>query len=300
MMTLGARGFTLVEMIVAMVIVSVIGAFIGVYVRPMLTSYLATQGRAELADQADLAIRGMQADVRRAVPNSIRAPGSSCVELVPAKGGGRYRMGPDVSADTPAGCASGSSSTCSAWVDTSDVTTMFDVLNLTGEPPEANDWVVIGNQNGNDVYEGLNRAQVSATATPLSSQGQLRVSVGSTQFQPGYAEGRFQTVAVGEPAVAYACVGADGTLNSQGDGKGTLIRVVRPFSAAYPTEAACATTTDALQVSTVARRVVRCSFLYDPNAGATQQSGFVWLELELSRQSERASMAMGAHVSNVP
>ncbi len=295
-----ARGFTLIEMIVSMVIVAVIAGFLGSYMQPLIRAHVDAQARAELADQLDLAIRGMQADVRRGVPNAIRAPGANCIELVPTKGGGRYRMGPDVSNDTPAGCASGSSATCSAWVDTSDFTAVFDALNVTGDPPAANDWIVIGNQNGNDVHEGSNRTRVSSVQVPLGTQGQLRVNVASTQFHPGYAEGRFQTISASEPVVAYACVGTSATLDARGNGQGTLLRIVRNFSSAYPSEAACASTAGALQVSTVARRVVSCHFLYDPNAGATQQAGFVWLELELSRNQERARLAVGAHVSNVP
>ena len=36
------------------------------------------------------------------------------------------------------------------------------------------------------------------------------------------------------------------------------------------------------------------------NQGATQQSGFVSLQIELTRNNETASLVLGAHVSNVP
>ncbi|MFD2452583.1 hypothetical protein [Ideonella paludis] len=48
------------------------------------------------------------------------------------------------------------------------------------------------------------------------------------------------------------------------------------------------------------RNVLRCNFVYDPNQGATQQSGFVWMEIEVARAGEKANLSMGAHVSNVP
>ncbi len=50
----------------------------------------------------------------------------------------------------------------------------------------------------------------------------------------------------------------------------------------------------------LATNVRSCTFVYDPNQGATQQSGFLWLNLELTRNNETASLAMGAHVMNVP
>lgn len=293
-----ARGFTLIELIIVVAITGVMAVSFVVFVRPMVQSYFAAQQRSQLADIADQGMRTMLADVRRAVPNSIRIVGNQCFELVPSVGGGRYRMGPDVTNDTPSGCASGSSSTCSAWIDTTTTTTVFDALSITGTAPAASDWIVVDNQNGNDVYTGSNRATVSSVSTPTTTQGVLRINIPSTQFHQGYAEGRFQTVSASEPAVSYVCSGADGTLDSKGDGKGTIYRITRSFVSTYPSS--CPSTTGALVVGTVATKVLSCNFIYDANHGATQQSGFLWLEFEVVRNNESAHMGVGAHVSNVP
>lgn len=50
----------------------------------------------------------------------------------------------------------------------------------------------------------------------------------------------------------------------------------------------------------MATRVRSCSFVYDPNQGATQQNGFVWMELDLARNNEVAHLTLGGHVSNAP
>ncbi len=288
-------GFTIIELVVTMVVVAVVAAAVSLFIRPTVSAYFSSQRRADLAEQADLAIRHMLTDVRLAVPNSLRIPSDQCFELVPSVGGGRYRMGPDVTNDTPSGCTSGSSATCSAWVDPAGATTVFDALNIVSTAPAANDWVVIDNQNGNNVYDGSNRALVSSVSTPASTQGVLRINIASTQFPQGYAGGRFQVVSAAEPSVFYICSGADGTLNANGDGKGTLYRLSRSFNATYPI--ACPATTGA---ATVATQVKSCSFVYDANHGATQQSGFLWLDIEITRDSESAHMAVGAHVANVP
>jgi MSHA biogenesis protein MshO len=97
-------------------------------------------------------------------------------------------------------------------------------------------------------------------------------------------------------AVFYVCSGADGTLDAQGNGKGTLYRLKNyGFNAAYP--AACPSTAGA---DVLATRLRSCSFVYDPNQGATQQNGFVWMEIALARSGETAHMTMGAHVANGP
>ena len=292
------RGFTLVELIVVIVITAIIASTIVVFLRPALDSYVDTRLRSDLSDQADTALRRIVRDVRQSVPNSLRMATSQCFEVVPSIAGGRYRMGPDVVNDTPNPCST-PSGTCAAWVDPSQGPSTFDTLTTLSTTPAVGDWIVINNQNGNDVYEGTNRWAVTAVSTPAATQGKLRLSVSAagagTALSAGYDGGRFQVVSNAQQSVFYVCSGADGTVNARGDGKGTLYRLKRSFTATYPTACPAVTGADVL-----ATNVRRCTFVYDPNQGATQQSGFLWLNLELTRNNETASLAMGAHVMNVP
>ena len=92
------------------------------------------------------------------------------------------------------------------------------------------------------------------------------------------------------------CSGADGTLNSSGDGKGTLYRLKGyGFNSSYPGACPAATGADVL-----ASNVKSCRFIYDPSLGATQQYGFVSLQLELARNSEAVSLVFGANIMNTP
>jgi MSHA biogenesis protein MshO len=50
----------------------------------------------------------------------------------------------------------------------------------------------------------------------------------------------------------------------------------------------------------LASKVAACAFVYSPNHGATQQSGFVQLQLTLADGGESVALTLGAHVSNVP
>jgi MSHA biogenesis protein MshO len=289
------RGFTLIELVVVIVIGSVIAATLTVFVKPAVDGYLATRARADLTDQADTALRRMVRDVRLAVPNSIRTPGAQCFELVPTSTGGRFRAGPDTINDSGPNCAPGA--TCSAPLDTSQSTMVFDVLTPLSAAPSIGDWVVVGNQTPADVYGGINRAAISAVApSPAASQGRHRITIASTQFPLGYDGARFTVVPNAQRAVFYVCSGADGTLDAKGNGKGTLYRLQNyGFNSAYPS--ACPSTAAA---DVLATRVRSCNFVYDPNQGATQQSGFVWMELDLARNGEAAHIAMGAHVANGP
>ena len=163
-----------------------------------------------------------------------------------------------------------------------------------GNTESRNDFVVINNQNGNDVYVGTNRATISAVSTPTASQGTVRLTTSSLQVSPGYDGGRFQVVSQSERSVFYICESAGLSADNK-TGTGVLWRLKRDFNSAYPTSCPSGSSGTVL-----ARNISRCRFVYDPNKGATQQSGFLYLELDITRNGETATLTHGAHVLNVP
>lgn len=285
------RGFTLIELVLVIVIGGVVAATIAVFLRPAVEGWLAVRLRSDLSDQAANALRTVQRDVRAAVPNSIRTPSDQCFELVPTIAGGRFRREPDIANDTPAnGCPGGAA--CSRPLDVGTATTDFDVLTPLAATPAPGDFVVIGAQSAADVYGGTHRAAITAVSTPAAALGRLRISVAAQQFPPGYDGGRFVVVPQAQQSVFYVCSGAG---VAGGQGTGTLHRVTRAFDAAWP--ASCPSTAGQPVLAT---NVASCSFVYDANQGATQQSGFVWMRLELRRGDERVPLLMGTHVLNAP
>lgn len=289
------KGFSLVELVMVIVIMAVIAASLAVVMRPALTAYVDSRVRAEISDQADTALRRMLRDVRQAVPNSIRIPNTQCFELVPTSTGGRYRQARDTAND-PASCETAWTASCSAPLDPSQATTDFDSLTPLSTTPSVNDLVVINNQNTSDVYSGVNTAAITGVQALNDTRGRTRISISSKQFPYGYVGGRFMIVPNSQKAVFYVCSGADGSVDSAGNGKGVLYRIRNyGFNAAYP--ASCHSTASG---DIVASRVRSCTFIYNPNQGATQQNGFIWLELTMTRNNESAHLAVGAHVLNSP
>ncbi len=286
----------MVELIVVIVITAVLAVSLVVFIKPTMQSYADTRVRSNMASQADTALRRMLRDVRLAVPNSLRLPNDQCFEVVPTSSGGRYRMGPDTVNDTPSGCTT-PSATCAAYVDNTAATTKFDSLTDLTPVPSTGDWVVINNQNINDVYAANNRSAITAiAAAPLASQGKHRITINALQVSSGYDGGRFVVVPNSQQAVFYVCSGADGSVDANGNGKGALYRLkAYGFNASYPT-----TCPSVAGGTVVATKVKSCSFVYDSNHGATQQSGFIWLDLAITQSNETAHMAVGAHVMNVP
>lgn len=278
------RGFTLVELVMVVAIAGIIAAAIAVFFRPAVDSYFDTRRRAELSGMADTALRRVGREVRHAVPNSIRIPNDQCFEFVPGKAGGLYRRAADgVNADSDP-------------LDTTAPDSSFDVLSELSSAPATGDFVVIGNQDTNAIYSGTTRGTVGAWQSPPSPGGAAVgtgriVLAAATQFPAGYEGGRFFIVDQNEPSLFYVCRNAG---EAGGNGTGELVRITQGFNPAYP--AAC----PAGGGVRLARRVAACSFVYDPNLGATQQAGFVWMHIQLLEADERVTLAFGVHVGNVP
>jgi len=86
-----SRGFTLVEVVLTIVIIGIVAGMVAVFIRAPILSYRDAVDRAELTDQADLALRRIARDIRLALPNSVRvsADGSQ-LELLQTRSGARY------------------------------------------------------------------------------------------------------------------------------------------------------------------------------------------------------------------
>lgn len=279
------RGFTLVELIVVIVLIGIIGGILVLQLLPAIRSYLLVGQRAALTNQADTALRKIVGEVRSAVPNSLRLGSSTCMELVPTKDGGRYRMGPDTANNGSTG----------DFLDDTEVRNRFDVLTGSVNAPVPGDAIVIGNQNTVDVYKPVNVGIVNASGAPANAAtGVSSITLDAAiQVPPGYDGGRFVVVPKDEKVVTYLCL--DAQLDA-GTGTGKLYRLADAAFHPAPTCPAAAPAGAAL----VADKVSHCAFIYSPNQGATQESGFVQLQLTLSDKGESVPLTIGAHVDNVP
>ncbi|MHB8815393.1 MAG: prepilin-type N-terminal cleavage/methylation domain-containing protein [Steroidobacteraceae bacterium] len=86
-----AGGFTLVELVVVIVLAAIVASFMVLFLDAPVQSYFAQTRRSDLVDSANRITRAVTADVRAALPNSLRRNASgTALELLATTGVARY------------------------------------------------------------------------------------------------------------------------------------------------------------------------------------------------------------------
>jgi MSHA biogenesis protein MshO len=105
-----ARGFTLVELVVAITVASIVVAFAALFIGAPVNAYEAETRRAALSDETAASWPAIEADLKRALPNSLRARRNGsfvALELLRVDDFARYMNGPSGSPLTVAGTLRG-------------------------------------------------------------------------------------------------------------------------------------------------------------------------------------------------
>ncbi len=196
------RGFSLIEMIVAITVLGILSAAAAVFLRGPIASYFDTERRTDLADAGALALAKLRQDIANAVPNSVRvatAGGRTYIELLPVRvngagvpSQGRYRTG-------------GPGDVLSFGV----ADTGFDVLGFPVEA-QAGDWVVVNNHlAGASVWTGSSRAAYAGGSGTVPT-----IAMASHAFAADSPDHRFQ---IATSPVTYLCDPIASTLRRIGN-----------------------------------------------------------------------------------
>jgi MSHA biogenesis protein MshO len=268
------RGFTLVELVMVIVIMGVISGIVAVFMRSPIEAYIASGRRAALTDEADTVVRRIGRDIRRALPNSIRSSGSQCIEFIPTKTGGRYRVEEKVVLDDSS-------------LDFSKQDSTFNMLGSNSGLPVAqqiakDDLVVVYNLgiSGASAYDADNYAPV--TSVGAESAGETPINISPKKFPLASGSNRFHVVPAAEQQVAYVCSGT------------SLFRHV----AAVPSASANCVGSGALIASNVNCSLT--SFSYGGSDLARNALVSMVLSLQDSSGTETVTLQHEVHVSNTP
>lgn len=273
------QGFTLVELILVMVIIGILLAVSGDVITKPVKAYLTMENRSSLTDNAELALRRMQRDIRRALPNSIRVSTDGlALEMLHTLDGGRYRERPDISATSGAGlCAENPADDVLNFTGVDDCFEVMNELNQFNPQATSGQSLVIYNLGYGEVdaYTGNNRTTVQNTGKS-----------GIIKFEPLVFPLRspLQRFFIVDTPIQYLC-----DLK-----RGQLLRY-----SGYPINATLQSPPEKTTGNPLSNQVSQCRFSY-AEASATR-SGLVSLSLTLGKHSDEGiQLVQQIHVDNVP
>jgi MSHA biogenesis protein MshO len=303
-----ARGFTLVEAVIAIAIIGIIGAIVAVFIRVPVLNYRDTVDRAEITDQADLALRRMARDIRLALPNSVRVSADgSALELLQTRSGGRY-LSADDGVD-PGLILSFDDAAKNSFVSLAPPASFSQV--------RVGDYVVVYNLG--EGYEPANAYQLASAGTGACPGGSASAagniaricglsaatdtidgqSVPTVHLTLAGNPFALQDVQLQSPLRRFQVVSGPVSLYcaAQADGSLALWRAW-----GYPISATQAIPS-AGQRALVATRLTHCGGLFSYGTAAAQRSGLVGIALELHGRNDNAAairLVHQVHVDNTP
>jgi MSHA biogenesis protein MshO len=273
------KGFTLIELVVVIVIAGILAALGGFLVIKPVTGYVDLARRTRLVDQAEMALRRMQRDIRQALPNSVRIGGSNrYLEILHTVDGGRYRA-----QDDPDPLV-----TTDDILDFTMADNGFEVLGGLREDPQLDYDLVIYNisnngSSGNAYVAGADNVATVDSSAASTTANHITLSP-AFAFANSSPRQRFFLVA---GPVTYACEG-DELYRYSGYGKAATQPVP-------PTGGSKDLVTGGIKVVSGSSD---CAFSYDP--GTSHRAGLVTLKMTLEEQGEEISLIHQIHVVNAP
>lgn len=284
-----ARGFTLIELIIAISLSGIVVAFAAMFILTPVKSYQAQARRAELVDSADSLLRLIGRDARAALPNSIRVTANGtnkALELMAAVDAVRYRD-------------SGATADATQELDFGSPDDYFTSLSqfdgLTRPFVTTTHYLAIYNVGvpGADAYSLSNvitpvGTTITIEANPASPTTEDRIRM-QPSFRFAYGSPGHRVYLVSGP-VTYLC---DETARTVRRYSGYSVAASQS-SRDSASELTSAGASDAL----VANNVTSCQFDYA--AGTSQRAGLVTLRVTINKDGESIWLVNQVHVENAP
>ncbi len=254
------RGFSLLEMVIAISLIGVLSVFAAPLLRLPLSAWVDASQRADLQQAAEQANSSLAQDLQSALPGSVRVRtvgGRALLEMLQVRAHGRHRAG---SGGASAGCPSCGGSAGADELDTSCADSCMATLGpLEGDAPvPGQDWLVVA-APGTNAYAGGNVAVAGGNKTRLlalaaAPEGAV-LRFNAHRFSALASNRRFHLVAA---PITWDCNPATRTLS----------RVTGyPIAAVQP--AAAAAFAGASSNVVVANDVSACTLQTTPGSGAT-------------------------------
>lgn len=280
-------GFTLIELVITMSITAIVIGFAAIFFSGPVRGFTDQVRRAELVDAAESALRRMQRDIRRGLPNSIRVTTNgtvSALEILNTVEGVRYRSGP------PPGNAS-------AWLTFATADNSFNSIgqfDAISKPFSSTSHylsiynVGVAGANAYDLADVITPPGTQIDIDDAAETGEDNIQL-NPSFEFTYPSPRQRVYLIDTP-VSFLCDTSNGRLTRYSGYTIASSQSDRDTAA----ELLGAGATDAIMSDNLSA----CTFTYTP--GTAQRAALVTLSLTLSQDGESISLLQQVHVDNVP
>lgn len=278
------KAFSLLELILVIVLLGVMAGGAGLLITTPIQAYNAQLSRQQLVDQAEMALRQIARDIRRALPNSVRVdPTGTAIEMVNTVDGARYRdeFGGGFTADDD----------ILSFTTADSHFNFLGLLNFSAIGVLVNRRLVIYNTIPANIYNEAVTGPVPGIITPPGTTLTLSNPAGEHHIEMNPAF-RFSQQSPGQRAfiidgpISYIC----------NTGTRRIMRYSNySFQVGQPTAAP-----GGGQSGPVVTQLSSCSINY--SAGTAQRGGIVTLQISLNdlATGETISLLHQVHVENVP
>lgn len=269
-----SRGFTLIEMVIAITLIGLLSVAAAPMLRLPMTAWMDASRRATATNAIDAADARLRDDLQRALPGSVRIRNVGArvlLETLELRSWGRHRVGAGGPAFCPAACGGPSDAIEPACAVERCFTSIGPLL---GAAPAIGDWVVVNPRapnagaNAGDAYFGgaveVNGGiKTRVTATGAAGAG-LRLNVNALRFPNPAPDRRFYVVVT---PVTWDCDPATQTLTRRW---GYPIAQVQPVAFGAGSNAVLAT------------RITACNIAYAAASPANPRGGQVQVRVQMT------------------
>lgn len=270
-----STGFTLLELLLVILITGILAVVVAPIIREPVRAYFDQATRAELVDAAEMALRRMARDVRRALPYSLRSNTTAAIEFVNVLDAARYREN------------GGGAFTRLQFNNADENFSVLGRFRSINTP--SGDFTLTGDQRlvifnlgspGYDIYAG-DDVVTPATTTVVISYDTVNAE-DAIDLDPGH---EFQ-----DSSPSHRVYIVDGTTSYACFGTGLFRDTDNGYNAAQPSAATVAA--GVLMTDNVSA----CRFDYDP--GNSSRPGLLIMSLTLTRDGESVTLLHQVHVPN--